>query len=251
MDTSIDLINSVLQKVWLDKTQSQVFSYCLQYGPVSISTLSRLTKIPRSTLYGVIERLMKIAYIIEHTWGKWTTYSAIQTHEIVALLDNKKNDIEKQIECVKNYKAQIDFLQKGNKKIPLVSYYTNNEVTTIMYDKIKQSDFVRSIRDIEWAMKFYGLSFEEVSTWGRVSKGITKRILYDSPAARKYKKSHQTKKYQIKLLPAQEGMKSDMMIMDGSVYHGSYGDRPVGIEISDPYFYQIQSLMFDRLWESL
>jgi len=94
-----------------------------------------------------------------------------------------------------------------------------------MYDKIKKSELVRSIWDIDGAMQFHGLTFQEVSTWGRVSKGVTKRILYDSSIARKYKKSHQTKKYQIKLLPAQEGIKSDIMIMDGSVYHGSYQDE--------------------------
>lgn len=44
---------------------------------------------------------------------------------------------------------------------------------------------------------------------------------------------------------------SDMMIMDDSVYHVSYNQELVGIQIHDPALFRMQCVMFDNLRATL
>lgn len=240
-----------LIQIGLSPLESEVYTLTLQYGPVSVATLARLAQTARSTVYGAVERLVHQQFLVEQKGLKGSMFTAITFEQILALLKSQQDQLQKTTANLQQYKSSFEALQSGIKKAPLVKYYNAKEIPTVMYDKILESDLVRSIRDLDRGMKHYNMTYEEICNFPRVSPGKTLRILYDSPNAKKYQKSFQTKNYQIRLLPRPEWVQSDIMIMNGSYFHTSYQPEFVGIEINDPAFYAMQVMLFDQLWNSL
>lgn len=135
--------------------------------------------------------------------------------------------------------------------MPLVKFYGASEITDVMRKKIKKSDFVRSIWDIDRCMEYFALTINQATELANTSLWITHRILYDSPAARAYKKKHQSKTYRIKLCKEKSIKAADVMIMEGSYFHTSYDKQLVGMEIHDKQIFNMQVMLFDQLWNSL
>lgn len=246
-----DTIYQILNNVWLSKLESKIFFLCFQYGPISISTLARLSKTARSTLYGLVQRLMKGWFLLESNVEGGNQYSSISFEQLLSLLWSKKQSIENNIEELKSQKLYFDVIKSGMSNLPIVKFYKTNEIISVMYEKIMQSDFVRSVFDIDRGMKYFNMNFEEMSNAMRMGPWVTKRILLDSPAACEYKKKFKRDNYQIKLMSHKWWFQSDMMIMDDSVYHVSYDKELIGIEIYDKAFFAMQTIMFDKLWDSL
>ena len=242
---------SLIMDIWLSANEASVYLTCLQYWPVSVTTIARITAMPRSTIYGIIDQLSKDWYIVKHEWHQWATYSWISYQQLTWLLNQKAEKIKQQQQKISEHQSQFELLQSWFSHNALTTYYSPSEIQSIMYKKITTSEFVRSIRDIDGAIDFYESNYQQISTIAQQSQWITQRILYDSDNARKFKKEYQTENYQISLRPEPVCKHADIMIFDGSVFHGSYKDHHTWIEIHDNVFFAMQSSLFDSLRNSL
>jgi len=47
----------LLEQLGLEEKESHIFMLCLKYGELFVSTIARMMNVPRSTVYGYIEKL--------------------------------------------------------------------------------------------------------------------------------------------------------------------------------------------------
>ncbi len=228
-----------------------VYMTTLPYGSVSMVTIARLTNKARSTIYESVKRLVAKGILVEEPQAKTTHYRAISIEQFLVLIQEQSKELHSVQEFFAQYKDQFDTLKSGVTAAPLVKFYGTAEITSVMWKQIKKSEFVRSIRDIDRCMEYFALNIEQTTELANTSLRITHRILYDSPAARAYKKKHQSKTYRIKLCKEPSIKKADVMIMDGSYFHTSYDKQLVGMQINDKQIFDLQAMLFDQLRSNL
>lgn len=245
------IFEKILSELWLDQSEIKVFSTCYQHGSLSVASLARILGLSRSTVHGIVARLEAEQFLSANHFSSTTLYDAISYAQLLQLVETKEKGYKTLLSELKEQKDYLTWLYQTRVSSSLITYYTAQELNTIMYDKIFLSDHVRSIRDMDWGKEVFGLNEKQIMQLPRISSGLTQRILVDSPLARKYVAAHQSDEYQLKLIPAQEAAQSDLMIMDGSVYHGSYAQKKQWFQVTDPAFYATMCTMFDALWNSL
>lgn len=249
--TKDSILSDILTQLWLDESEIKVFEVCYQHGSLSVASIARMLWLSRSTVHGVVARLEAQEFLTPNHFSTTTLYDAISYDQLVQLVQRKQVDYVVLLSHLQTQEWYLKWLYQTRVSHSLITYYTAQELNTIMYDKILLTDHVRSIRDMDRGKEVFGLSNEQVMQLPRVSPWVTQRILVDSPLARKYVAAHQSQNYQLKLVAPEKCSKADLMIMDGSVYHGSYGTKKQWFQVTDPAFYGVMCEMFDALWVSL
>lgn len=242
---------NILSDLWFSDNESLVYVTVYRFSNSSISTLSRLTQLSRSTLYWVVHGLIAKWYLNQHVKEKATVYSAISYEELKRSIESKKALYEKQLTEFEAHRDDFEELLLVGGSHPLITYYTASEVRTRMYDKILEADVVYSIRDIDATMNFYQFSYEQTAAIPRQAKRLTQRIVYDTEYGRRYVNEHKRDWYELRLCSDEALEWSDIMIIDGTIYHGRYDVNHTGVAICDPVYYKQQVLMFEALWSSL
>lgn len=245
------LFSDILWQLWLDDSEIKVFSTCYQHGSLSVASLARILWISRSTVHGIVSRLEANAFLISNHYSTTTLYDAISYTQLVHLVEAKQKNYISLLWDLEKQKEYLKWLYQTRVSQSIITYYSAQELNTLMYDKILLASHVKSIWDIDWWKKVFGLDSRQIMKLPRISTGITQRILADSPLARKYITLHQSDKYQLKLLPEGQGSKADLMIMEWSVYHWSYADKKQWFQVTESVFYQTAVVMFDALRNSL
>lgn len=245
------ILSDILVQLWLDESEIDVFEICYQHGSLSVASIARMLWLSRSTVHGVVARLEAQEFLMPNHFSTTTLYDAVSYQQLVQMVERRQVDYSSLLAQLRAQQDYLTWLYQTRVSEALITYYTAQELNTLMYDKILLANHVRSIRDMDRGKQVFWLDEQQVMQLPRVSPWITQRILVDSPLARKYALSHQSDYYQIKLLPSEKGQKSDLMIMEGSVYHGSYAQKKQWFQVTDPAFFEIMCNMFDALRASL
>jgi Sugar-specific transcriptional regulator TrmB len=244
-------LKKILLKLNFSSVESDVFSVCHEYGPQSMTTISRLLHKPKSTLYGVVRQMVaawKIYEIITTNWSKFQTPSYSQLMESIIWI---KVWVQEQIDFLAQHHDIFDQKSSLSTDIPFITYYNKKEVLDIIYEKIISAPVMCSIWDIENGMKSYGVTLEFLMKHSGQNNWITRQLLIDSEHARYFKSVMQREWHDIKIITNDKLMRADILLMHDKFYQISYGPHIIWCEISDPTFVQIQQVMFDTLRDSI
>lgn len=253
MVSDYEKIVSILEPLALSKNEIMIFLSLFKYGAQTMQAITNMSKLPRTTVQSIIERLEQRWLVLQWQQGRYPTYIALSFSELLVYGDacKQKREIFKheliqQQDLLSNY-------QFVDKQKPLVTYCKWREIERIMYDKILESDFCDAVRDMEATMQLFWISENAILSYARIARFLTRRIVIDCSLARRYKQEYQSEKYKIRLLPRYQWNYSDFMLMNNAVFHVSYENtmQPLGMIIQDQAFFKFQSAMFHALRESL
>lgn len=248
-----DLI-TILTQLWLDAKEAQVYLLCLQYGMVTATTLARLSKLARSSVYEVTTRLVQHGYIVMHKKPITTYFSATAPDHILNLLHNQKNDLQTKIDTMSTHMSDFHALTQYTGQLPQVQYYEGQEALSFFFTQIANANYSYSVFSVDYLIQSIYGSIEELGKnlshpWIKWAK----RILTHSPIALRYKKmiTPVNRNIHRKILPPGYEMQAEMTLTDDSILHMSFGDKPAVIEIKHPIYYQSHKMMFDYMWQTL
>lgn len=248
----MEALESILKQAWLDEIEVQIFSLCQKYGRLSVTGITRFLDIPRSTVHGYVEKLKKRNFLIVTKWTQGNYYSAISPDELIAILQNRKNEVDELIKKVEDIKPTILEEIQQNSALPKIKYYEGEESIGILYDKTNNGKEKCYLTDIDAIMSFMGRDAKRVAKEFAKNKWHYREILIDTPNARAYvKEKHKIvkkKNYETKFLK-QIAIKSSNCLIDNVYFHIAYDERLIAVEINNPVFFSVQQMLFDALWE--
>ena len=254
----MELLQKLLHDIGLWEVESEIFLNCHKYGRLSVGWMTRFIDLPRTTLYGYVEKMAANKFLITEKWPQGNYYRAITPDELIALIKDKKSQFDEIIKKVETMKPAIVELANQSKYIPKVQYYEWEGTIALIDEKINKAKERFFISDMDTIMDFMQWTPLQAAKAFIHKSWFSMEILLDSPRAREYAmiKKKITKKwsykFEIKFLDAKkEYIKSDNILIDGSYFHIAYGDQLIGIEINNPIFYQTQKVLFEQLWKSL
>lgn len=254
----MELLQKLLRDIWLGEIESKIFLNCYKYGRLSVGWMTRFIELPRTTLYGYVEKMIGKKMLITEKWIKWNYYRATTPDELIALIKNKKSQFDEIIEKVEMMKPTIIELSNQSKYIPKVQYYEWEGTIALIDEKISKATERYFISDMDTIMDFMQWTPLQAAKAFIHKFGYSKEVLIDTPRAREYAKikkkitKKSSYKFEIRFLDTKkEYIKSDNILIDWSYFHVAYGDQLIGIEINNPIFYQTQKILFEQLWESI
>ena len=244
-------ITTILQKVWLSEEEASLFGLCLEYWPVSIATLARLSKINRSSLYPKVKKMVDKGIILEHQGDLWASFSAVTVSQLITLLKQQQLHTEHTIQLLEDHKEMFE-IQVAKPQTDSVTYYNASQVVTLLYDKMHTAPELYAIFDIEWPLNHYNMTVEEAVDYIKTSEWISQEILLDCPAARRYQKLLHSPQHQVKILPTTVHTYTDFVLMYDSFFQIVYEKMTISAtEIKHPAAYMTQKMIFDTLREKL
>ncbi|MFA6171512.1 MAG: helix-turn-helix domain-containing protein [Patescibacteria group bacterium] len=240
----------ILLNYGLDQKEAEVYLSMLKTGLGSILKISQATEIKRSTVYLAIESLVAKGLVRPIVKGKKRYYLAEDPEKLVALIDDKKKEIEKIIPLLKS-----DYLKQSEK--PRVTFYEGKEGIKKIYKEAlaskKETLWYGSAKDMKEEFTEYYYKMLEVrktnSDFGGI-RDIINNIKVDKDYA-KIQNSYNDPRIKVKALrPELLFFNVDNVIFDNkvallSIKRDFYAVVIESAEIANGY-----RNMFEMAWRS-
>jgi predicted transcriptional regulator len=242
----------ILQKIWLQKNEQNIFLACMEYWGLTVTWLQRNIDLPRTTIYDTLQKLEMKWFITKSKRRNTLTFYAIDTQEIVALLQDKIQQREQRKHLMQKNIPAFQAMMKWTNIMPQVKMYQWKDALSIIYHQVKQTKSVKTIFSVEITNEFWWEhtvdDIHETHQAHRIDKKI---LLIDSNKALTEKKRLLGMWFQVKILDAAFPVLADIMIMDEKMLFVSYEKQIQALEIVQPIFVQAQRVMFDSIRNTL
>ncbi len=233
-----------LYKLGFSEKEAEVYLALNTYGPSPASTLSRATKIKRTSVYDVLNSLLAKNLIASFKQGSYTYYSIDDVNKILYQEKEKLRLAERVMNELKEQQLHQSGVQ--------VNHYIGEEGYREMYEEILRAnpkellvwihldEFYRAldpVREDEWTKE-------------RIKKKIHTRLLMQNTSmARDFKSEDHCSCRQTILLPKENLFQSNCFVYDGNVTFFDAHDKITGIRIRHPRLYEMQRQIFEMNWK--
>ena len=236
----------------MDLNQKETESYLrlLELWSQPISVLAKHVNMPRSSMYLVLDELIK-KWFVESFKNSWITYvKSISPDRIKDLLNIKKQKIDNNIGLLNENLSKLKKIESRMSITPKITFYEwKDEVMKVYENVLKEKWFVaifnpKSLK-IHLSKYLYALAENIKKNWL-----IVKELVVDWAVARDYKKQFNSKNHQIIILPKNIEFESDTIICEDKIYMLSYGKNEISaIEIYNISLTKTQRIIFYELWD--
>lgn len=239
-----------LKVLGLTDEEIKIYFTALEQGSVSILQLARETKIPRTTVYLLIESLCQKGLLDLSVEGKKKRYFPASPDEIVTLGKARQAEISESLNAIEKElpKLQVYYNQKHQK--PKIRYYEGiEEVKKIYEDSLKYPEIYVHCMS-QNAIEVMGGYIEDYIV--RLNRRMihTKELVSNSKHDLKYQKDFESERNKIVTIPEEFITNTDYFIYGDSVAFLTYKDNvPVGVIISDPEIVHFEKIRFLMIWE--
>ncbi len=237
-----------LKDFGLSDKESLVYLTALEAGPSPILRLSRLSGLKRPTVYVVVESLMKKGLMNIEVTGFKKGYVAEKPGRLEALFEEKRRELIKSLPFLEQIAA-------GDKNSAFIKYYEGLEAVKLVYKELLKEvqpneDYLVIGNQEQWYSldaKFFQKFIED-----RAKLKIKIRVLLqDSEMAREHKKFERNYNEQIRILPPESVLSTNMVILPGKVVIQQLHAPVFAIVIENESVARMNRELFEIIWKAL
>lgn len=247
MNPESKIINTI-SNLGFSKTEARVYLSALELGESTIQEISKHSKIKRTSLYYILEKLNKESVILATKRNKKTLYVASSPKELMKRTREKLMEFENLVDEIEDrkhavfHKPRVYFLygSPGFKHIWQMIFDSNCKEFRIITEGSNFLDFVREkyiIDEIIKSKKVLGIK--------------SRQLIVDSLYARKLVKNDKEQNRESKLLPQDTKIPFTEIITDQfAAFISPRWDNFLFVTENDSFVKTRQS-MFDLIWKVL
>jgi sugar-specific transcriptional regulator TrmB len=238
----------ILEILGLNENESKVYIAMLSLGPATILSISKAAEIKRTTVYSVLESLNRKGLTRTDVKGFKKLYVAEHPKKLENIFDSRKAELNKllpELEGLYNLKGGESFIK----------YYEGAESIKNAYDELLDS--------LEHNDEF--LIIGDPDNWERENKSFAKEfierrnktklrirmLLTDSPLAREYKKFEKNFHEEIKILPPDSKLDTNLVITPRNVFIQQMFRPIIVISIENSSVITMHRELFNVMWDGL
>lgn len=243
-------IKPILQKVGLSQKEVDIYLTCLEHGPETITNIARLSGYKRSTLYNIIEKLLRNGFIILIRRSRRTLYDVENPKKLLTSLRARERELEQLM-------PRLEEIRNTKKEIPNVEIYESPEAVKILYDEIYDSFnnkdevcFLTSMRDLlknlPEAVDAYLAKIESQANYK------IRELIFNDEDGRHYVKLLKDKGvfHQIRLLSSDFLLYNDLVIYGAKVVIFSYKNRIIATRFDNQEIAITMKTLFEWAWKN-
>jgi sugar-specific transcriptional regulator TrmB len=245
LKTLIDLLN-------LSEKSSTVFQALFTSKfPLTVVSLSKITKIARSTLYDILDDLVQKA-LVESEEKHSKTFQSVSLEQIEYILKNRAILAQKQVETFEQNKRAIESAMNGEKIIiPKLTYSHGIESVQKAYFSSLQAKekLLRFVWPEERMLKNFPPTVVNEYLKMRIANKVSVKVLGNNPKTKNtFMLTEPAQLREVKILPEISILKTGIMIFDDTVNFFTLGDQMISAHIENAEFSDTMKALFDALW---
>ncbi len=241
-------IINALENLWLSSNEVQIYLTSLEYWWLTALGISRLTKLPRTSIYMLLEKLEEKWFFHVKKNGSTSVYNAISWDEVLSLLDKQVEDILWKKKEISNNLYVLNNITKARTQLPHIQFYDWDSVQWVLMSAVQHAKNVKIIYHIQKTMFVDSDSFfDKLLSVAKVNNVHTQVLLADSQRAHDIIKKEKYNPIILKSLPTWFFFFSQQILTDLWYYHITYWDKIYLMEIIDPLYINAQKTQFDIL----
>lgn len=173
----MDLINiEELKKIGLQTNEAKTYLALLELGKGSITQISNLSGLNRTTGYDILERLGRYGLITKSRLGNKQVYVSEPPTRLKQFLVNKKAAAERRLENSPSLISTLESLHKKESK-PVIKFFEGREgIKNIYLHTLEAKSTIYSILDLDQYLPEFQ-SFGDEYVRERTKKGIKEKVL--------------------------------------------------------------------------
>ncbi|MDB5195119.1 MAG: Transcriptional regulator, TrmB [Parcubacteria group bacterium] len=237
-----------LEGLGLSENESRVYLSMLSLGPASILNISKAADVNRTTIYNVIENLNRKGLTRVDAQGFKKLYVAEHPRRLETMLERRKDDFKElfpELEALFNLKGGQSF----------VRYYEGSESVRNLYfdllDELEHNEEFLVIGDPEkWEQvnKSFGAEFIKQRNKRKLR---IRMMLTDSETGRKYKQFERNFQEEIKFLPADSRIDTNLVITLRKILIQQMVNPIVAVTIETGSIVTMHQELFNVMWRTL
>ncbi|MFA5792420.1 MAG: helix-turn-helix domain-containing protein [Candidatus Gracilibacteria bacterium] len=184
------MLTEILTDLGLSPKEATVYISTLRTGTTGISTIAKHAMMSRSTTYNLLHSLRIKGFVHLTKRTNMQYFSPIKPHEIIDILNTKKDDIHGKINLMESVLPQFEAIANPLTKAPKVSLYEGIDGIKQVYEDIlkcknKETFAAVSLANISPRIKKWLISS---FTSRKIKRKIKSTMLIGSKHADSYKK---------------------------------------------------------------
>ncbi|MFA4960110.1 MAG: helix-turn-helix domain-containing protein [Candidatus Pacearchaeota archaeon] len=233
-----------LKELGLDENEIKIYLACLSEGGSNVLEISKKSGLIRTTVYGVLQSLLKKGLVAKINKDGIKFFSAASPIELLNILDQKKEKINIIIPELEKIRSSF------NKIYSIESFEGKNGVKTITNDIISIPNQIVKVIGAGKKWVEFSETFSMIYYRKKKENNVkTKTILSNLPEEKEFIKNKEVKNSEFKFLKRIDVTKTATFIYHDKVAFVSYEENPRGFIIKDKEFNEIQNIFFDNLWK--
>lgn len=245
-------MKDLLIRFGLTEKESLAFLELVRLGASPIGIWAKHAHINRSSMYVVLERLMKVGLVTTFTHKGITHVQAIAMIELTALLNDKQEFLTSTKTLLEKQLPELQKLEKTHNITPKVRFYEGKQRVEIMYEEILKERYFKAFFHpgrVKAVMPEY---FHKIPLAIKANNGTVRELLIRCKEADEYIRLYRTNNHQIKRLASGVTFSSDTIITKQKIFLIGYSDQDVvGTEIWNEELAQTQETLFDLIWSTV
>jgi len=244
----------LLEQIGFNHHESTVYLHLLQLGEQPASVISNLTKIPRSTVRGVLEKLCARG-VVSKLYKRNTQY--YRCEEVESLLKHLANRIAEDRVHVEEIQEALPMLRALHRKdsvIPKVKYFEGDKG---VIEAFNHSLFVDGIEEILFFTSYRFIrnpiilkNDDDFYIPLRVKKGIRMRVLVGKPVDPRKQYNDQKELRQRRYIPEQYALPGNIHIYGNFVVYFSVSEtEQMAVLIESAMMADTMRTLFNFMWE--
>lgn len=236
-------IIKTLEQFGLTKKEITTYLACLELGEAIIPEIAKKANIPRTTVYGIMNSLIKNGLVSFLIKGKKKYFIAESPEKLLNFAQERTKDI-------KEIMPRLKSLYNTSGPKPKIRFYEGKEGIKIILNDIL--DYKRhflattSIEDMNKLARDYFYDFIKK----RIRNNLKVKLLTNcSPGALKLKKTDEHELRETQCVPAEYHFKTANFIYGDRIAILSLGKNPMGIIIEDHSIAETQKMYFEIAWQ--
>lgn len=249
-------IQSLLEDIGFNHHESGVYLQLLETGEQAASVIARKSKIPRSTVRNILDKLCERGVVRKMYKRNTQYYRAERPSSLVRHLENRMRDQELQIGQIQRALPQLEALYRDDGIIPKVRYFEGEKG---VIEAFNHSLFAEDVNEILFMTSYTFLRTPAILNNDddfyiplRVRKGIRMRVLVGMR-----KDLDVRKKYNDKSELRERRYIAEKFALPGNIHiYGSYtvyfsaaGGEQMAVLIESKMMADTMRALFEFMWE--
>ena len=243
---------SFFSQLGANTKETNAYLELLKFGAQPVSVIAKHLGIKRTSMYVMIEKLIKLGLIEQFNNHGATFVKAINAEKLRDLLTTREKRITQAKQDLEKMMPELEQLENRLSITPSVRFYEGRKAVMNMYEEVTKETEICAFFNPELVQKNMPEYTEAVANIVKTRKGYAREILVFSSEARKYQQHFQSGKHEIKILPKGVSFGADVLMGKDKIFMVAYGDNQiVGTEIHNTSLAHAHRVMFEQLWERL
>lgn len=243
----------ILIEAGLSEEQAAIYSALLDKGPLKAGSLASWTGIKRGLIYKVLDQLENMGLITEKGGeGTVAVFSPNHPSRLSEIMEQKEKSLALAKETVSFSLGALSSKFNLLSGKPNVQFYEGKEgVAKVIQDSLTSQTEILSFADNEAMNKYYP-EINKENVEARKKSNIKKRLIsIDTPYIRELAKNDVAGITERKVIDSNDKFAVVTQIYDNKVSYITLDpERTIGVIIEDKAIYEMQKMIFEKLWEN-